>query len=80
MTGSEYHQPVPNDGDQIKHRVVARLDAAHLDIVAACSSTGCRVAALLGDDELTFLEAVALADLLGCSPAAFFGPIEDIGD
>lgn len=72
MTGPEAFKPVSDEGDQIKHRVVQRLDHAHLDIVAACTAAGCRVEALLGEGELSFEEAVSLASLLGCSPAAFF--------
>jgi hypothetical protein len=75
MTGPNF-KPVPDEGDQIKHRVVARLDEAHMDVVAACTATGCRVEALLGEGELTFEEAVGLANLLGCSPAVFFDQIQ----
>lgn len=77
MSGPDHYQPVPNEGDHIRHRVVRRLEAEHLDIVAACNAAGCRVEALLGEGELSFEEAVGLAHVLGCSPAVFFDEIRD---
>jgi hypothetical protein len=61
-----------NPGGRIRHRVLRSLAAARVDVDRACADAGVRAAALSGSSTLLFVEVVALAQLVGCSPASFF--------
>lgn len=79
MTDTDHLPPaLEEESTNVTTRILERLEAADIGASAACTATGCRPAALAGDSDLFFIEAVAIASLLGCSPADFFdGGVSD---